>query len=350
LPDEPRLDETDIRILKTLLDNSRTSFTSIAKECKITVAAVRKRYKRLWSVGVINGEIVQINPHSLGYDIIADIGISTPIENEKEVIKFLLTLPFIVVIHPNGFAKYNLGVTIALQNIEKLTTVLQRLESNQSVKRVDTLIWVEGINIDHPENLVIKPAKGKYELQSRQKIIATRKGITQLDEKDKQIIKILLHNSRSPFNAIAKEVGISTANVIQRYKKLRENVITLSTITIDLRKLGYKAFIHALVKVKDRSKMPEIYSQFLEIPNLVASFRHFGSYDFRGLVAIKDFEDAFKLKDQIRRIKDIEEIDLYLHPIFPKWPLSVFAYLVDPDLSFENHCACVTQHSNQMNK
>jgi len=51
-----KIDEIDAKILKILLSESRTSFTAIAEECKITVTAVRMRYKRLWRDGVINGK------------------------------------------------------------------------------------------------------------------------------------------------------------------------------------------------------------------------------------------------------------------------------------------------------
>ena len=42
-----KLDEVDAVILKTLLINSITSFTAIAKTCKISVAAVKRRIERL---------------------------------------------------------------------------------------------------------------------------------------------------------------------------------------------------------------------------------------------------------------------------------------------------------------
>lgn len=281
---------------------------------------------------------MQINPHSLGFDIVADIGIFTTIEKEIETIQFLTTIPFVVAIHPKGFGKYNLGVTVVLKNFEKLSRVIERLEANQNIKRVDTFIWAEIINMDHTQNVVIKPSKGKSPpTQMQQTIVCPKEPVT-LDQYDKEIIKRLMFHSRTPFSSIAKEIGISTANVIQRYKRIREiGALTLSTITVDLRKFGYKAMLQLFVKVKDRSKSPEIYRKILEIPNVITSFRHIGGPDdFRLLVAIEDFEDIFKLRDQIRRIKGIEETDLYVHPVFHMWPLNIFASLIDPKWSIKN--------------
>ena len=84
-----KIDEIDATILRMLLEESRTSFTDIAKECKITVGAVRMRYKKLWREGVINGEVTIVNPHCLGYRHIIDLGIITESENEKAVAEYL---------------------------------------------------------------------------------------------------------------------------------------------------------------------------------------------------------------------------------------------------------------------
>ena len=95
---------------------SRTSFTDIAKECRITVTAVRMRYKRLWRDGVINGEKMLVNPHCLGYRHIVDLFIINDVENDKEVAKFLESKPYISeVVGP--FGKYNFFGKVALCSI-----------------------------------------------------------------------------------------------------------------------------------------------------------------------------------------------------------------------------------------
>ena len=64
--------KVDAKIIRILFADSRTSFTSIAKECNLTVAAVRMRYLRLREEGIITGEKMLINPHYLGYRHIVD--------------------------------------------------------------------------------------------------------------------------------------------------------------------------------------------------------------------------------------------------------------------------------------
>ena len=78
--------------------------------------------------------------------------------------------------------------------------------------------------MDHPENLEIKPLENKKQENAIEKtptIIDNEQ--MEIDEIDRQIAKILIHNSRISFRKIAKQLNISTKNVIQRYKKLRKN-------------------------------------------------------------------------------------------------------------------------------
>jgi Lrp/AsnC family transcriptional regulator, regulator for asnA, asnC and gidA len=319
-----KIDQIDSKILKILLMNSRTSFTDIAKECKITIGAVRMRYKNMIKSGLINGQIMQVNPHSLGYKCISDIGITTAIENEKTVMDYLKTRPYVLYILPN-FAKYNIAIKVALKDINELTAIIEDLESNVYIRHVDTMIWANANDMDHSENLVIEPPPiVDADSILLKKMPFIRNDAIVLDEKDRQIAKILSVNSRIPFKQIAEKMGISTKNVIQRFKRLEGNLLGLSTITLDLTKLGYKAMAHNLITVSNRSKMSEVYSQILKMPNTLVIVRLIGTYDLMTISVLADFEDEFKLRADMRKIPNIEKIDTYLNPVFKHQPLNVF--------------------------
>jgi Lrp/AsnC family transcriptional regulator, regulator for asnA, asnC and gidA len=323
-----KIDQIDSKILKILLMNSRTSFTDIAKECKITIGAVRMRYKNMIKSGLINGQIMQVNPHSLGYKCICDIGITTTLENEKTVIEYLKTRPYALYILPN-FGKYNIGIKVALKDINQLTEIIEDLESNVYIHHVDTMIWANANEMDHSENLVIDPPPVVYEdsvLLKKMPLIRNDEIV--IDEKDRQIAKILSANARIPFKQIAEQMGISTKNVIQRFKRLEGNLLGLSTITLDLTKLGYKAMAHNLITVANRSKMSEVYAQILKMPNTLVIIRLIGSYDLMTISVLADFEDEFKLRAEMRKIPNIEKVDTYLNPVFKHQPLNVFYPLI----------------------
>ncbi len=92
--------------------------------------------------------------------------------------------------------------------------------------------------MDHTEKLILKPLTNinKPEQESANAPINIPRQ-PHIDETDKRIAKILAYNARTPFKQIAQQVGISTKNVIQRYERLKGSLLTLSTITVNLKKL-----------------------------------------------------------------------------------------------------------------
>jgi DNA-binding Lrp family transcriptional regulator len=339
-----KIDEIDAKILKILLSESRTSFTAIAKECKMTVSAVRMRYKRLWKKGVINGEKMLVNPHCLGYRHIVDLGIITAIENEKEVAKFVESKPYISEL-VSPFGKYNFDGKVALKDLNKLHEMIEDLESNPNIKHVDALIWAEAVNIEYPQNLIIKPLDRENEQKNNHRPALTNldQAPLEIDEIDKKIAKILSENSRTPFKKIAGQLEISSKTVIQRYKKLRGNLLTLSTVTLDLNKLGYKALANVYLTVSNRSKMPEIYSQLLQIPNLIVIIRLTGSYDVYCALALEDFDKLFEANEKIRRISGVETAEAYLTKMPPSWPLHLFPSLLENEAIQPKYWPCEPQ-------
>jgi DNA-binding Lrp family transcriptional regulator len=182
--------------------------------------------------------------------------------------------------------------------------------------------------MDRPENLEIKPLENKKEENTiEQPPITINNEQIKIDEVDRQIAKILIYSSRTSFRKIAKQLNISTKKVIQRYKKLRENLLTRSTITLDLKKLGYNAIASIFVK-GERSKMQEIANKILQMPNIIVFIRLIGSYDLFAIAALEDFRSLIRLQKEIHTIKGIEQIDFSINEPFPAWPANAFAPLL----------------------
>lgn len=328
LPNRKTIDKTDSKILKLLFKESRASFTEIAKDCEISAGAVRKRYKRLWKTGIINGEIMQVNPSSLGYKCIVNIGVTTARENENEVMEFLRNKPYSLVVFRNVFERTNIATIVSLHEFEELPETMRDIEANPLIKHANAFIWSKTSNLDHAENLVLTNPTSKANEETPQRTNNINFEKAKMDETDRHIAKVLSQNSRTPFIKIAKELNISTKKVIQRYNKLRGTVLTTSTITVNLNKLGYNALAHLLIKSANKSKVPEISAKLLQIPNLITFIEIFGDYDLFPIVALRDYEALFKIKEQINAIKGIEQTAMILAKPYYAWPLNVFASLL----------------------
>jgi DNA-binding Lrp family transcriptional regulator len=171
-------------------------------------------------------------------------------------------------------------------------------------------------------NVIIKPDLSENKLDP---ITATANNRElYIDETDKQIVRALIESSRRSFSGVAKELGISTHKVINRYNKLREGkVVTRSAISVDLNKLGYKAMIHYFLKLEPKSKFVEIRQRLLEIPNTIVLIEHTGVYDIRIDMPVANIQDIFLANEQIDTIKGIEKVDYTINrcpKLFP-WPL-----------------------------
>ncbi len=322
-----RLDAIDGKILKILLKESRTSFTEIAKTCKISVCAIRMRFNRLKSAGIITGEKMHVNPKFWGYEHIADLRMEASLNDEEKVLEMLKNKQYV-----SGATRFGSYIMcyVALSKLDNLRNIVEEIGSSPKVRNVNTLIWTKPYNIFHPENLIIKPSTDLVEKQEEVETSPAQPQETRVDEIDKQIVRILTQDARTPFKTVAKRLDISTNNVIQRYKKLREGkVLTLSTIMVDLHKLGYNAIHINFLKLETTSKMSEIRKQILQLPNMTMLIEHVGAYDLRVEFPVTDIEDIFRTTEQIRKIEGIVKADTIIKRIEPsQFPTPLYDKIV----------------------
>ena len=105
-----QIDETDSKILDTLLKESRTSFTELAKICGISITAIIRRYNRLKKTGIICAKNMYLNPLSVGYESIAEIGIMTDLADKEKVAQALSNIHSerITTFNASSLGKYNI--------------------------------------------------------------------------------------------------------------------------------------------------------------------------------------------------------------------------------------------------
>ncbi len=322
-----QIDETDSKILNTLLTESRTSFTELAKICGISITATIRRYNRLKKTGIICGENMHLNPLSVGYESIAEIGIMTDLADKEKAAQAINKIQSVRIetFIESSLGKYNIYGQLRARKLDELMRLVQRIDIKPFTKSLDILIFADLWNNPwHPENLVAKPSEWENFIIRTRKSIPNFEHVT-LDEIDKRIMKMLMENSRIAFKDIAEKNKISTKNVIQRYQFLREkNVLNLSTISIDLFKIGYNAILDIYINVDNRGPLHEVETQLLQTPNLVFCAKYVGgAYDLRVAIILSNFKDVFRLKKRINSIENIRKAEFYLHEIPGPWPTDI---------------------------
>lgn len=337
-----RIDEVNANILRALLKDARTSFTAIAKENGITAAAVRSRYENLKNAGVITGAIMQINPHMIGFGCYGFLGVKVHPEKLSEVKDYLNKQPCILSTW-NKIQESNIGNYFATPNLEHFTDVSDRMKSHPHIKSVQPLIYVGLPYTDYPENLIIKsgieinqgpkPAsvlevEKEFELQFKKRFIQPPE-LQRMDKVDRKIVKMLSENARVPFSTIAKKLNISTSSVIKRYKNLKKcKLFIKSSITVDPKKLGYKANAMIYVTTSLGTKFTDIQKKILEVPNVILLSKVLGECDLLVVIPVSSFEELFELEKHFRKIAGIEKFVVNTNPPFPSWPFNFFTPLL----------------------
>ena len=128
------------------------------------------------------------------------------------------------------------------------------------------------------------------------------------DETDKVILRKLQIDSRTPFEMIAKELGIPKSTVHYRTKRMEEDeVIQGYHAKVNPEKLGMDYTTITFVRAKYGPNYNDIVGKMLaEIPGVNAVYFIFGEYDFMVLTRSANREDFLKKLERLTNMKEIE--------------------------------------------
>ena len=133
---EQMFDETDKKILRELLTDSRQSFRQIARKIGVSVGTVLKRIKKLESEGIIKYYTVMLDHEKIGYDLAAIIELTISkgklMDVEKEIAK-----------EKNVLAVYDVTGTTDAMILAKFKS---RKELNSFVKKLLRIEFIERTN------------------------------------------------------------------------------------------------------------------------------------------------------------------------------------------------------------
>jgi DNA-binding Lrp family transcriptional regulator len=130
------LDETDVKILKALILNSRFSSRQIAKQCGVSIGTVLSRMKRMEKEGIVKAYSALLDHERLGYEltVVSEITVSKGrlLEVENEIARL-----------PNVCCVYDVTGLIDAVIIAKFR---DREELGKFTKRLLALPYVERTN------------------------------------------------------------------------------------------------------------------------------------------------------------------------------------------------------------
>ncbi len=139
-----QIDHLDKKILSLITKNARIPFLEVARECKVSGAAIHQRIQRLINLGVIKGSEFVINPTKIGFHTCAFMGVF--LEKASlfdKVVEAMKQIPEIVECHYTT-GQYAIFIKIYAKNNEDLKRMLHdKLQSIEGISSTETIISLE---------------------------------------------------------------------------------------------------------------------------------------------------------------------------------------------------------------
>ena len=148
-----RVTETDLKIIKALQIDARTSFTELAEELGVSKNTISNRVRLLKENGIITGSLLLVNLNMFGYGCIATLCIKVVPSKLDEVLKYIKSIPG-ADFCSGGVGSYNLVVFLFLENTEALKRVIDTIKKEPAVLQVNTSIWTSVEKaLSRPQNI-----------------------------------------------------------------------------------------------------------------------------------------------------------------------------------------------------
>ena len=313
-----KIDAIDAKILKELLRDGRKEFLEIAREATVSKDVIWQHYKNLKKKGVIVGSTIQLDYGSLGYNGAASFFVDVPAQEQTNIAEQMRKIPGLYDVKRWGSPSRLWAVSdfMKTDQIDHVKLLIKRIPS---VLRLQVEIWA---NIKRmPENLsVLNELCVNCEEKMAKDANLTRLG--SIDNIDLRLIGKLKVNGRASFNAIGKELGISTSTVIRRYNALIGSGIIRPIIQINTLRIGYFSTACFRLKISGQADLATISGDICNIPDVTGIIATIGAYDLTIFAEVKSLEHFLALEAEIANVPGVSEMDTAALNKFPVFPYS----------------------------
>ena len=263
-----KIDNLDVRILSSLLNNCRESDRRIGQKIGLSGVAVKSRINKMLKSKLIEKFTLKIEPHLLGYNVIYLVTTGQDVNEIVKQVK-LVGEPFFIVPCVGGISAC--GIVVKGEVEQKIAII------NNLLKEVRIL------NIFEAEDAGIK---------------------SNLTKTDLDVIEQLLKEPQEQIDVIAKNLHLSTKTITRSIEKLQKNPAFQFTLTYDPSKI--KPYIsHAILCVVNGN-----------IQNLLKTLKiqfedHFMQIPFIAKNQIALFlysEDIFEMDEMVQKASSVENV------------------------------------------
>ena len=263
-----KIDNLDVRILSSLLNNCRESDRQIGQKIGLSGVAVKSRINKMLKSKLIEKFTLKIEPHLLGYNVIYLVTAGQDVNEIVKQVK-LVGEPFFVVPCVGGISAC--GIVVKGEVEQKIAII------NNLLKEVRIL------NIFEAEDAGIK---------------------SNLTKTDLDVIEQLLKDPQEQIDIIAKNSHLSTKTVTRSIEKLQINPAFQFTLTYDPSKIkpyishAILCVVHGSIQNLLKTLEKQFEDHFMQIPfiakNQIALFLY--------------SEDIFEMDEMVQKARSVENV------------------------------------------
>lgn len=138
------LDKLDYQIIHEMINDAGISYADLGKKLFVSGGTIHVRIKKLEELGVVKGTKLKVDLKTLGYDVIAFVGIYLEKSSLYDTVaKELQKIPEIVRVNYTT-GNYSMFAEIICKDINQLRFILHDdLQKIKGIERTETLISLE---------------------------------------------------------------------------------------------------------------------------------------------------------------------------------------------------------------
>jgi DNA-binding Lrp family transcriptional regulator len=143
----PAVDDTDLKLLKLLHDDSRRTLRELGRELGLSISAVRKRVEKLERKGVIKKYTVAVDYRKLELGLTAFLNLEVDPKELGNLVRQLSHYREVCEIH-RITGNHNLLVKVRSRDVNSLNRFLEKItNSSGSVRELETLLAIQSLEI-----------------------------------------------------------------------------------------------------------------------------------------------------------------------------------------------------------
>lgn len=127
----------------------------------------------------------------------------------------------------------------------------------------------------------------------------------EIDPLNKQILSVLLDDSRQSYRQIAKKLGVSAATIMNRVNELERTIIKKYTAILDYEKLGYDVEVIIEIRIS-KGKLFEVEKEISHHPNVFAVYDVTGDFD---AIILARFPTRRKMDSFIKKLQTFDFVE-----------------------------------------